>query len=236
MKKLKSLFIIVGGASLLSGILAWLFRTHPMMPARASVEAVLVDHAFNAILWLSIPIYSLVIVSLVYALIVFRSTNPGEEGEKFDRSRHHWVESLWIGVSLVITLGLAWFGTVELKQLRSGQGTADLDININASQFSWEFFYPAQNFYGSRLLLPVNKKARLIFKSADVIHSFWVPEFRLKRDVVPGRISEMVITPTVKGSYQLRCSELCGSEHTDMVAWVDVLDEDEFNERLEESW
>lgn len=237
MKGTRGFFIIVGLSALFSAGLFFLFAAHPMMPMAASAEARYVDHAFKVVLWLSIPIYSLVMAALIYALFTFRSKGDTQEGEKFDRSRGRWVESLWIGASFILTLGLAAFGSIELKRLHATQQTADLDINVNASQFSWEFFYPVQEQYSARLVLPVGKKARLIFKSSDVIHSFWVPQFRLKQDVLPGKVTQMVITPTVKGSYELRCSELCGTDHTIMTAWVDVVDEAEFNDRLKgESW
>ena len=237
MRRLTGFFVIMGLATVFSVGLFLLFRAHPMMPLAASAEADYVDHAFKIVLWLSIPIYSLVMAALIYALFHFRAKGEGGDGEKFDRSRGRWVETLWIVASFILTLGLAAFGSIELRKLHATQQTADLEVNVNASQFSWEFFYPIQNQYSARLVLPVGKKARLIFKSSDVIHSFWVPQFRLKQDVVPGKVTQMVITPTVKGSYELRCSELCGIDHTIMTAWVDVVDESEFNNRLKgESW
>ncbi len=237
MKGARGFWFIVGLSAFFSAGLFWLFHAHPMMPVAASAEAHHVDHAFKIILWLSIPIYSLVMAALVYALLFFRSKNALDQGEKFDKSRGRWVEALWIAASFVITIGLAAFGSIELRRLHATQQQADLDVNVNASQFSWEFYYPMQGQYTSRLILPVNKKARLIFKSADVIHSFWVPEFRLKQDVVPGKVTQLVITPTVKGSYSLRCSELCGSDHTVMTAGVDVVDEKEFEDRWKgDSW
>lgn len=237
MKRLRAFVIIVGSATLFSGALVWLFRSYPMMPVAASAEAVRVDRAFNSLLWLSIPIYALVISSLVYALFVFRSKSPEDRGEPFEQSRGLWVEGLWLAVSLVITVGLAGYGSYELKHILEEQKTSDMEVQVNASQFSWEFFYPSREQFGSRLILPLNKKVRLIFKSADVLHSFWVPEFRLKQDVLPNRVTQLVITPTRAGSYQLRCSELCGSDHTAMTAWVDVVPAEEFDERLQgESW
>lgn len=237
MKKARGFFIITGLAAIFSAGLFWLFQAHPMMPLAASAEAHFVDHAFKIVLWLSIPIYSLVMAALLYALFFFRAREGSEEGEKFDQSRGRWVESLWIGASFVLTLGLAAFGSIELQRLHATQKSADLEVNVNASQFSWEFFYPVQQQYSARLVLPVGKKARLLFKSSDVIHSFWVPQFRLKQDVVPGKLTQLVITPTIKGIYELRCSELCGLDHTIMTAWVDVVDESEFNDRLKgESW
>ncbi|MBK6880491.1 MAG: cytochrome c oxidase subunit II [Elusimicrobia bacterium] len=238
MKRLRALVIILGSATIFSLGLGWLFSAYPMMPLAASQEAVRVDRAFNGLLWLSIPIYALVMCSLIYSLSAFKSSDDKARGEEFEHSRGRWVEGLWLGVSLVLTLGLAGFGSYELKHILADQKHADMEIQVNASQFSWEFFYPEHEAYKPQLYLPVNKKVRLILKSADVLHSFWVPEFRLKQDVLPNRVTQMVITPTVKGDYQLRCSELCGLDHTIMTAQVHVVDDETYAKQFTEgeSW
>lgn len=125
MKKARGFFIITGMAGLFSLGLFWLFKTYPMMPLAAAAEAEFVDHAFNIVLWLSIPIYSLVMAALFYALLFFRAKKKGGEGEKFDQSKGRWVESLWIGMSFALTLGLAAFGSIELRRLHASQQTAE---------------------------------------------------------------------------------------------------------------
>lgn len=238
MKRLRALVIVIGSAALFTLGLGWLFNAYPMMPLAASREAVRVDRAFNGLLWLSIPLYALVMSSLIYALFAFKAKGEGDRGENYEHSKGRWVESLWLVVSLFLTLGLAGFGSYELKHILGDQKNADMEIQVNASQFSWEFFYPDHQAYKPQLYLPVDKKVRLVLKSADVLHSFWVPEFRLKQDVLPNRITQVVITPTVKGDYQLRCSELCGLDHTVMTAQVHVVDEETYAQQFAEgeSW
>lgn len=230
-----AVFVAAAGAAI-SALLIALFHKFPMMPIPAAQEAMAVDNAFHTLLYLSIVIYSLVIAALAYTLMFWRAKPGDEQGDKFDRSRGRWLESAWIGLSLVITLGLAAMGSHELSAIL-GDDKADIDVQVNASQFSWEFFYPAQNEFASRLFLPVGKRARLTFKSADVIHSFWVPEFRVKQDAVPGLVTTLYLTPTRLGTYELRCAELCGAEHTEMLSFVDVVKPEDFEKQLEgETW
>jgi cytochrome c oxidase subunit 2 len=230
------LFILVVGGALMAGLFA-LFHRFPMMPVAAAEEALMVDRAFNGLLALSIVIYSLIVAALFYSLLFHRSTGPTDEGDRFDASRGHWLEKSWIGLSLVLTLGLAAFGSYELKEIRY-RPPAEVEVLVNAAQFSWEFAYPAyEGETASKLYLPLGKRARIILTSKDVIHSFWVPEFRLKQDALPGKVTSMIVTPTRVGEYELRCAELCGSDHTGMISKVEVLSPEDFDVKMKgESW
>lgn len=230
-------FISIGAlAALLSLVLLKLILRSGMMPEAASYEAAIVDHAFDGMLKLTVPIFSVVVAALLYCLFRFRAGPSQEEGVKFYSSRSGLVETLWISASLVLTLGLAAFGARELRLIRGGDH-ADLDIQVNAEQWSWEFFYPAYNQYGSALILPKGKRVRLLLRSKDVVHSFWVPEFRVKQDAVPGKIVRLLFTPTKAGTYTLLCAELCGRDHTAMTAVVRVVEPEEFEKEMkEEAW
>ena len=99
------------------------------------------------------------------------------------------------------------------------------------SQWSWRFEYPDYDIISTDLVLPVNKQALLNMTSTDVIHSFWIPEFRVKQDLLPGDgfEKELRITPIELGEYKVRCAELCGREHYSMLAPVQVISQDEFD-------
>jgi len=100
---------------------------------------------------------------------------------------------------------------------------------VKAQQFVWTFEYPEYGIISKELHLPVDRQVLLKMQSADVIHSFWVPEFRVKQDVVPGRVTEYRITPTLIGDYKVRCSELCGASHAYMESPVIVDSEVTYN-------
>jgi cytochrome c oxidase subunit 2 len=104
-------------------------------------------------------------------------------------------------------------------------------VKVKAQQFSWSFEYPEYGgFVSSELHLPKDKQVLLKMESTDVIHSFWVPEFRVKQDIVPGRVTELRITPTLVGTYTVRCAELCGAAHYAMEKAVVVTEFDTFQQ------
>jgi cytochrome c oxidase subunit 2 len=220
---------------------AWLlFRAlsaDRFMPPAASAEAAVVDQAFDEMLRITIPIYAAVIAALLVAVTSFRArrrdagdpagTNGGGSGAV--------LQAVWVLASVILTLRLAAYGIREYRLLDQ-DGAAELDVQVHASQWSWEFYYPAERKYGSALFLPLGRRVRLLMTSADVVHSFWVPAFRLKMDVLPGRVTKLLVTPTRAGDYLLQCAELCGQDHTIMTARVSVLPPDKFAAALAEEF
>ena len=218
-------------------LILWFLITYTkIMPQAASYEAKHVDGAFNAMLAVTVPIFALVITFVVYTLFRYSAGKDQSEGIKFYGSGNGIVEAAWIFLSLALTLGLAALGTKELFAIR-GNDQADLNIQVKASQFSWEFYYPEQNIFSPELILPEGKRVRLLLSSEDVVHSFWVPEFRLKQDLLPGKVVKLLFTPSKLGQYTLFCSELCRSGHTTMTAPVRVVEKEQFAASIkEQSW
>lgn len=223
-------FVLVGGGVLAAAVLA-LFRRFPMMPDAASIEAYFVDSAWNGLLVVESIVYGLVIAFIVYCLVAFRARSRNEQGDAVASSRGGLVESAWIGASLILTLALAAFGVKELRAV-VGEPRADVDVEVRASQWSWEFYYPKYQQFGAKLFLEKGARHRIILTSQDVVHSFWVPEFRLKQDALPGKVVHLMFTPTKTGEYTLICSELCGTAHTDMTALVEVVDAGQLETKL----
>jgi cytochrome c oxidase subunit 2 len=110
-----------------------------------------------------------------------------------------------------------------------------MEVNVIASQWSWRFEYVDQGFSSTELVLPKNQQVLLVLSSTDVIHSFWVPEFRLKQDALPGENMEreLRITPSELGEFQVRCAELCGLQHAYMNALVRVVERIDFDTWVE---
>ena len=217
----------VAAIAALSALIAWglhfVFTRFPTMPLAASEQAAHVDSAWNGLLIVEGAIYALVMGYLIYCVYAFRAKKREEQGQKFDRSRGRFVEVAWLAVSVALTLSLAALGSHELRALISDP-TADIDIEVRASQFSWEFYYPQTKTFGDKLYMEKGKRHRIILTSKDVIHAFWVPEFRLKQDAVPGKAIPLILTPTKVGEYTLLCNQLCGRDHYDMRAIVSVLE------------
>ncbi len=234
--KIKEL-LSIGLSTIFFTALCWFLIHHvQMMPEAAAHEALIVDRAFDGMLKVTLPIFALVLSMLLYILFCFSSKGQGGEGVKFYGSRNGIVETAWISVSLVLTLALAAFGSKEFMEIR-GSDQADLNIQVKAAQFSWEFYYPEQSVYSHQLILPKDKRVRILLSSEDVVHCFWVPEFRVKQDIVPGKIIKLLFTPTKIGDYTLLCAELCGMDHTVMTAPVKVVADDGFLSQIKaEAW
>jgi cytochrome c oxidase subunit 2 len=128
-------------------------------------------------------------------------------------------------------MAFAYLGAVNLAETRRADPEA-MVVKVTGLQWSWTFEYPAVNgvaVISDELHLPVGKQVLLQMTSNDVIHSFWVPEFRVKQDLVPGRITQLRITPTLKGNYKVRCAELCGTSHAYMEKPVIVSSQEDFD-------
>ena len=140
------------------------------------------------------------------------------------------IEVLYTVVPFVIIGVLFFYTAVAENKVDKLSKHPDVTIGVVGFQWNWQFNYvndkvqvtgePSQ---GATLVLPVNEKIRFIETSPDVIHSFWVPDFLFKRDVIPGRLNAFEIKPTVLGTYTGRCAELCGEKHDRMNFTVKVV-------------
>ncbi len=214
-------FVIVGILVILTSILTYLgLSAIGLMPVEASAQAVPIDWLWN---WEMVTIsflFSLIMVPLAYSLIVFRR-KKGDMTDAEHMEGNYALEITWTIIPLMLVLVFAYLGSYSLGLTRRADPNAMI-IKVKAQQWSWTFDYPDYGFTSNELHLPVNKQVVLQMESADVIHSFWVPEFRVKQDVVPGRVTEYRITPTLIGPYKVRCSEMCGTSHAYMEAPVIV--------------
>lgn len=192
----------------------------------ASVQGAAVDWMFGIHLWVISFLFSLIVVILIYSLIVFRR-KQGESGDGAYLLGNTGLEVTWTVLPILLVLYLAGVGGISLAQTRQIDPSA-LQIHVIASQWNWNFLYPDYGFASKDLYLPINQQVDLQMTSTDVIHSFWVPEFRIKQDILPGRTIDLRITPTVAGKYTVSCNQLCGLRHTYMTAPVYVVSEADF--------
>jgi cytochrome c oxidase subunit 2 len=140
------------------------------------------------------------------------------------------LEIAWTIVPLFVVIAYAYLGAVNLADIRRVDPDAMI-VKVKGIQWSWSFEYPAVNgisVVSDELHMPKGKQVLLRMTSQDVIHSFWVPEFRVKQDLVPGRITELRITPILEGHYKVRCAELCGTSHAYMEKPVVVSSQADF--------
>jgi cytochrome c oxidase subunit 2 len=220
-------YVIAGTLVIVTAILTYmgLIAAH-LMPVEASVQSISVDWLWN---WEIVAIsflFALIVVPILYSLVVFRR-KKGDTTDAEHIEGNTTLEITWTVIPLITVLVFAYMGAYSLGVTRRVDPQA-MVINVTASQWNWSFEYPDYGFTSDKLYLPLNQQVVLKMQSKDVIHSFWVPEFRIKQDVVPGRTTEYRITPDLIGSYQVRCSELCGTRHAYMESPVIVVSQADF--------
>jgi cytochrome c oxidase subunit II len=196
-------------------------------PEDASGAADDVDTLYDILLIFSVPIFVLVMTIAIYSVIKFRA-RPGDMGDGAPIHGNTRLEVFWVTVPFLIVSGLAAYGWFVLDDIEAKQPN-EMVVNVTGRQFTWSFEYPEQKVSSSDLLLPKDRPVEFRIRSKDVIHSFWVPEFRLKSDAVPGLTTTIRLTPNKVGQWQVVCAELCGLGHSTMRQHVRVLEESEFD-------
>ncbi len=197
-----------------------------LYPVEASAQAIQVDWLMNLHMELISFFFSLIVVPLLYSLVVFHRRNGDtSDGQYFEGNTA--LEITWTIIPLVIVLGLGYIGAQNLTEINAADPDA-LSIQVIAYQWAWKFQYP-EGFTSTDLYLPIDKQVNFELTSQDVIHSFWVPEFRIKHDVIPGTTEYLRITPIRLGSYKLRCAEICGVGHSYMIANVYVVSQADYD-------
>jgi cytochrome c oxidase subunit 2 len=220
-------FIIVAILVILCTVLVYVgLNSIGLLPVQASAQAVSIDNLFQVHIGLISFLFALIVVILVYSLVVFRR-KKGETGDGAHIEGNTTLEIAWTLIPLLIVIFLAYLGAYSLGEVRRIDMTA-LQVKVTAGQWYWQFQYPEYGVTSTELYLPVNRQVDLQMSSNDVIHSFWVPEFRVKQDIVPGLVTELRITPTLLGNYKVLCAELCGASHAYMEGLVMVVEKNSF--------
>ncbi|MBN2387929.1 MAG: cytochrome c oxidase subunit II [Anaerolineales bacterium] len=197
-----------------------------LLPEQASLQAIAVDKLLDVHLWLISFLFSLIVMTLAYSLAVFRR-RKGETGEGAHMEGNTTLEIFWTMIPLLAVVFLAFIGAASLGEIRRIDPSA-LQVNVLAGQWYWQYQYPEYGIVSTELYLPVDRQVNLQMTSNDVIHSFWVPEFRVKQDLVPGQTTELRVTPNMVGEFRVLCAELCGTSHAYMESAVFVVTEEDF--------
>ncbi len=212
----------------LSVALILFFLNVPVLPRQGSTQAIPIDNLFVLMFCIASVFFAIVMVVLIYSAIVFRS-RPGDLEDGPGVRGLTWLETTWTIVPLIIVVGLGIYGTNVLNDITAAQ-PEEMEVRVVSAQWSWQFEYPGYGVTSAELWLPVNRPVLLKQNSLDVVHSFWVPEFRVKQDAVPGMETHLRITPDVKGDYEVYCAELCGLLHAYMAAPVHVVEQAAFDD------
>jgi cytochrome c oxidase subunit II len=199
----------------------------------ASTAAPKIDDLLNLLIVLSSIVFSIVVVALAYALYAFRA-KPGDESDGEPIHGNTRLEVAWTIVPTIIVLfggGYSWKVLNEIED----KGSNPMTVDVFSQQYAWSFGYPGKGYLYSEgvMHVPVNRTIQFKMHAQDVIHSFWVPQWRIKKDNVPGITTTAIVTPDKVGTYQLICTELCGFGHASMRAKVVVQPEAKFDKWVE---
>jgi cytochrome c oxidase subunit 2 len=203
-------------------------------PTQASTAAGDVDVLYDVLMFVSVPIFVGVMTVVIYSVIRFKA-RPGDmsDGEPIHGSAR--LELIWVLVPFVIVSALSVYAWIVLDNQEDVKPN-EMVVQVTGQQFAWHFAYPdatGKTVRTDDLVLPENRPVKFDITAEDVIHSFFVPAFRLKSDAVPGLTTSFRVTPNRLGDYSIVCAELCGLGHATMRQSLKVVPEAEFAAWLE---
>jgi cytochrome c oxidase subunit 2 len=206
----------------------------PWLPESASDQAEEIDFVFWFVTGICIAVFSVVASVAVYSVLKFRAP-PDDDSDGLPIHGHTGIEIVWTVVPFLLVTAMAIVSAIALARNEKVPDNA-MVVNVVGRQFAWQFLYPPADapdpgedalecdiqavrsrcVTSGQLHLPVDVPIHLRMRADDVLHSFWVPEFRQKQDLLPGQVRSLVITPTKVGQWEVLCTELCGLGHSVM--------------------
>jgi cytochrome c oxidase subunit II len=201
------------------------------LPPPDSTTAGVVDPLLYFLLYLSLFFFALIVGLMLVFVIVYRR-RPGVEQRPAPKS-NLTLELLWTAVPIVVVVIIFYWGFVGYMQMRLPP-REHYEIEVVGRQWSWMFKY-GNGHIDTDLHVPVDRPVQLLMRSEDVIHSLWIPAFRVKMDLVPGRYTKTWFKATRPGIHALFCAEYCGTRHADMTAAVIVHEPGQFEVWLEDA-
>jgi len=212
------------------------------LPENVSTYGGEVDSLFYLIYYITGATFILVMVTLLAFLVLYRR----REGRRATYSHGNTtLEIIWTVVPAIILVVLSFMSQASWARIKSHAPPGDVEVQVTSKQFNWEMLYPGPDgkfgtaddlMLENELHVPVGKIVRVHLRSKDVIHSFFLPNLRLKQDSVPGREILAWFEATKPGKYEIPCAELCGFGHSGMKGWLTVHPADEYDRWVKERW
>ena len=213
------------------------------LPEPATEQTPLIGNLWNGTWIAALAVGVLVWGLILWAAIVYRRRNDDLPRQtRFNQP----IEFLYTVAPFAIIAGLFYFTVQRQDEILDTSAEPDLTIGVVGSQWAWTFNYLDEDVYEAgisdlgvaderpTLYLPVNQTVRFELHSPDTVHSFWVPSFYMKMDVIPGRANIFQVTPNKEGTFAGKCAELCGVYHSHMLFDLEVVSEDEYQDHIEE--
>ena len=193
----------------------------PFLPPSASTLSDRVDALYLYLIGISSFFTLLIVAALIFFMLRYRRRSPYEIPRPIAGS--HRLETVWSVIPFIIAMTIfGWAAQVYFEQYNPPENT--VEIYVTGKQWMWRAQHPDGQRDINELHLPLGRRVKLTMTSEDVIHAYYIPAFRTKTDVVPGRYTTSWFTPTKTGTYHLFCAEYCGTQHSGMIGKVIVLD------------
>lgn len=200
------------------------------LPEAASTIAPEIDSLFHFVNWTSLIIFAGILAAMIYFVFKYRRKHADERTTPVLENK--WVELSWIVIPTIMVLVLFNWAFKAFIKIQVAPPES-YDIVVRGSKWLWQFEYPNGTIMTNEIHVPAGRPVRLQMSSEDVIHSFYVPEFRVKQDVLPNRYSYLWFEATSPGEYQVFCTEYCGTQHSGMLAKVVAHTPEEFDDWLQ---
>lgn len=199
-------------------------------PIQASAHAGAVDTLFNFIMYLCFFFFVLIVGAMVYFIVKYRRKGNGPERTSPIKG-NHTLEIVWSVIpGILLVLIFAW-GFKDWLAIAVVPANA-MEVRVSGQKWNWTFTYPKEGIVSADLVVPAGQPVKLVMTSKDVLHSFYIPDFRIKRDVVPGKYSVLWFEPSEEATHQIYCTEYCGTEHSNMLSKVKVVSSAKYEEWL----
>lgn len=207
------------------GLLPTVAHASFSLPVQGSDIAVVWDNLYDFLLWLSVFFFILVIGGMVYFMIRYRH-QTGAKAKYM--TGNHLVEGIGVVIPTILLMVIFGWGWVVYHSMTQAPTDA-MEVKVVGRQWKWQFLYD-NGRSTDYLFVPINKPIKLVMSSNDVIHSMFIPAFRIKQDVVPGMYTSVWFEPKVPGKHQIFCAEYCGTSHSGMLSQAVVLTEDQWKQ------
>lgn len=191
------------------------------MPNGASEFASRLDGLFEFLLWVSAISLFGIVAAMTYFCVKYRATSrEANEAAESQMDHSNTLEVTWSVIPLFVVVGVFVAGFKQFVDLRTSPRSA-YEVHATGQRWKWSFEYP-EGLSHPELHVPVGSNVRIMIQSVDVLHSLFIPEFRVKMDAVPGRYTELWFNATQEGTFPIYCAEYCGTAHSDMLSRVVV--------------
>jgi cytochrome c oxidase subunit II len=211
-----------------------MWQGFPLFPEVASTIASGIDSLYFFLIAITIFFSTGIFIAILYFAVKYRR-RPGQPSQSRDLHQMHegniGLELAWTIVPFILSMIIFLWGARLYVANARGPDNA-MEISVVGRQWMWKIQHPTGRREINELHVPVGQPVRLSLATEDVIHSFFIPAFRIKQDVVPGKIQGMWFEATKTGEYHLFCAEYCGTQHSGMIGRVVVMEPDDFERWL----